>query len=253
MELGLGLRTCFSLETKDPLFVNFKLSPSEIEAVQKKLPRGFRLVPVRFFESDSTPNYWLSYNFYEIHYPKKELQAIKKVRCEINTFVQDDQGKKGIYVFCGSPYVSREKKFSILGWVCDWAERTVCFIYGCGRLIPLTYELGQRKIQVHFADGENRVALEQPLPPEERPEEVLSTDYLKYNDISFFNDAKTYDLVNVNSAFLSATFTCVDAHDLKGTSIRSVFLNRPPDRLAFHRGEITYSVVSMNSYERASI
>ena len=52
MELGLGLRTCFSLETKDPIFVNFKLSPAEIESVKALLPPGFVLKPIRFTEDE---------------------------------------------------------------------------------------------------------------------------------------------------------------------------------------------------------
>ncbi|MFM8315789.1 MAG: hypothetical protein ACKOA8_16030, partial [Deltaproteobacteria bacterium] len=89
MELGLGLRTCFSLETKDPIFVNFKLSPDEIEKVKKSLPMGFVLKPIRFCESDEIPEYWISYNFYQLKYPKPELASIKKARLEINTFVED--------------------------------------------------------------------------------------------------------------------------------------------------------------------
>src|SRR4051812_37198116 len=89
MELGLGLRTCFSLETKDPIFVNFRLSPAEADRVRKSLPAGFKLCPIRFGQSDSEAHYWISYNLYELKYPKPELQHIRKARCEINTFVED--------------------------------------------------------------------------------------------------------------------------------------------------------------------
>src|SRR5258705_9918464 len=134
LELGLGLRTCFSLETKNPIFLNFKLKPEEVKRVQDTLPRGWELQKIRFAQSDEAADYWISYNLYAIKYPKSELQHIKKVRCEINTFVTDPAGRRGVFVFSGSPYVSKQTKFDPVGVVCDMAERLVLFFYGFGKL-----------------------------------------------------------------------------------------------------------------------
>lgn len=247
MELGLGLRTCFSLDTKDPIFVNFKLSDEEAERVKKVLPPAFHLRKLRFVESDEEAAYWLSYNLYEIKYPKKELQHIKKVRCEINTFVEDKEGRKGVYVFSGSPYVSREEKKSIIGFICDMAERMVVFIYGCGRLIKLAYGITDHSVLIDFKVPGNSMRLEQPLGIPSH-EEKLSSDYWRFNDISFFNNAKTFDLVNVNNAFFSATLQKIEGTQIHTFAMESPFVNRRPDVIYFHRGEISYMVNSMNSY-----
>lgn len=240
MELGLGLRTCFSLETKDPIFLNFRLTPDETDKVRRSLPDGFELARVRFRESDAESAYWVSFNLYEIKYPKKELARIRKVRCEINTFVTDPQGRKGIYVFCGSPYVSKERKPSVLGMICDFAERLVTFIYGCGKLTGLAYELTSKRLLVSLSEGENTLSIDQEL--EEGPPERLSSDYFIYNDISFFNEGRTFDLVNVNSSFVTAEFRRVEC----GAIVQSPFFGRVPDEVLFHRGEIAYLVSSMN-------
>lgn len=245
MEMGLGLRTCFTLETRDPIFLNFRLSEEEAVRVRRELPDGFTLEKIRFFEDETSPEYWVSYNLYHLEYPKKELRAIRKVRCEINTLVRGPDGRPGVYVFCDSPYVSREEKFSPLGAICDLAERTVCFIYGCGKLIRLTYRTTDA-VEVELKEGPNRVSFRHAFKSD--GEHALSTDYCRYNDISFFNRGKTYDLVNVNSAFLSARFVCADGTALERAEVTSPFFRRKPDRVGFHRGAIAYSVTSMNLY-----
>ncbi len=246
MELGLGLRTCFSLETKDPIFLNFRLTDEEAERVRRDLPPGFTLRAVRFVESDETPSYWISYNLYELKYPRKEMSHIKKGRCEINTFVEDATGRPGILVFSGSPYVSREPRLHVWGVICDLAERMVTFIYGCGGLIPLTYRLAPDRLIVNFAEGGNVFRLEQPLERADA-EARLSTDYWRFNDISFFNGGKTYDVVNVGNSFFAARFESADPARAANFEFRSPYLkNRRPDAIYFHRGEIAYTVTSLN-------
>ncbi len=241
MELGLGLRTCFSLETKDPVFVNFKLSAREAEEVRKALPPRFTLDRVRFCDGDESPEYWISYNLYDIKYPKKELQGIKRARCEINTFVRDPAGRKGILVFCGSPYVSKEARPSLMGRICELAERMVIFIYGCGRLIPLIYELSSDVLRIEFED----VSLRLPLPAETAGVR-LSDEYAAYNDISFFNHGKTFDLVNTSSSFPAARFQSVEGAALEGLELRGPFFRRAPDKIYYHRGDIAYLVNALN-------
>jgi hypothetical protein len=246
MELGLGIRTCFSLDTRNPIFLNFRLSAAEAEAVRRTLPAGFRLEPMRFAEGDAAPEYWLSYNLYEIRYPKKELSAIRKVRCEINTYVRDPKGRRGIYVFCGSPFVSRETGAGVVGKICDLAERLVIFIYGCGRLVSLEYSVGDR-LRIALAQGDHRVDLDQPLEPAGAAAMTrLSDEYHVFNDISFFNRGATFDLVNVTSSYLTARFQRIDGAALRGCRIRGPFFDRAPDCAYLHRGSISYFVSSMN-------
>lgn len=247
MELGLGLRTCFSLETKDPIFVNFKLSASEVEKVKASLPRGFKLDPIRFTEEEDERSFWVSYNFYELKYPTPQLARIKKARLEINTFVEDPQGRKGIFVFCKSPFVSRETDKSWLGCVCDFAEWLVTKIYGCGQLTGLKFSLNHRlKVSLKAQNQMIEIDLDA-RPSSEEPQIRLSRDYLKYNDISFFNDGKSLDYVNVNSSFLQARFFCVPmSADGATVEINSPIFQRKPDVILAHRGEIAYLVNSMN-------
>jgi hypothetical protein len=226
MELGLGLKTYFSLETKDPIFVNFQLTADEAERVKRTLPPGFELQKIRFSQEDAEPAYWVSYNLYQIKYPKKELQGIKRSRCEINTFVRDAKGRKGVHVFCGSPLVSKEARPSLIGRVCELAERMVIFIYGCGKLIPLVYELGDRELKIDFRLRGNTMALRSPLPPPGAADARLSEDYWAFNDISFFNEGNTFDRVNVNSAFQRAKFQELDRSKLEAFEIESDALNR---------------------------
>jgi len=246
MEVGLGLRTCFSLETKNPIFINFKLSDVEAEKLKRFLPPHFQLQKIRFAESDETADFWLSYNLYEIQYPKRQLEKIHKVRCEINTFVLDPLGRRGVYVFCGSPYVSREEHKSMTGWICDLAEYLVSFIYGCGKLIRLTYSLTQHVLEVHLKEGGNLIALKHRFDTNTAICERLSNEYWIYNDISLFNEGKTFDLVNVNSAFLYAKFGCIEGDKLEDCQIENAFFRRKPDRVYFHRGSISYLVNSLN-------
>jgi hypothetical protein len=244
MELGLGLRTCFPLETRNPIFVNFRLNAAETDAVSASLPPGWRLMPIRFCESDPELQYFVSYNLYELKYPKPELQHIRKMRCEINTFVIDPKGRKGVFVFSGSPYVSREEKFSLIGFVCDLAERVVVWIYGVGRLTKLLYRLTPTELEIRIKEGPNYADLKQPHTLASEPTEKLSADYWEYNDISFFNDGRTHDFVHVTHAFYAARF-----HRLDGVAyppIRGPFFNRSPDEILFHFGDIPYLTNSMN-------
>lgn len=245
MELGLGLRTCFSLETRNPIFLNFRLSDEEARKVQASLPAGFTLRKIRFCQSDDEAAYWISYNLYEIAYPKPELRHIRKARCEINTFVTDTKGRAGVYVFSGSPYVSREMRPSVMGKICDLAERAVIWIYGCGKLIPLTYELTADRLHIALDQGPNRLQLDQPLR-DDKADERLSGDYARFNDISFFNEGRTFDLVNVNSAFHEARFHRLEGSHLKNIQMKGPFFARSPEVVYFHRGEIAYSVTAMN-------
>ncbi len=248
MELGLGLTTCFSLETKDPIFVNFKLSEAEANRVRALLPAGFKLCPIHFTDTDTERHYWVSYNLYELKYPRPELQNIRKARCEINTFVEDQLGRKGIFVFSGSPYVSEERQFSVLGTICDFAERLVTFIYGCGRLIPLRYDVAVDAVNIHFTHGENHLRLDAGALESAFPKVALSTDYWHYNDISIFNHGKSYDLVNVGSSFYAARFLALPPDAIDGFKIISPLFagERKPDAVYLHRGEISYLINSMN-------
>lgn len=241
MELGLGLKTFFALETTDPIFVNFKLSIEEADAVRKRLPSGFTPQKVRFTDEDPAPEYWVSYNLYLIKYPKPELAHIRRARCEINTFVTDAKGRKGILVFSGSPLVSTDEQPSAIGRICELAERMVIFIYGCGKLVPLKYELGRDKLEIAF-EG---FSLRQPLI-ESKATTRLSEDYLAFNDISFFNEGKTFDLVNTNSRFTAARFHAIDGSALKDARVEGPFFKRAPDKVYYHRGDIAYLVDALN-------
>ncbi len=245
MELGLGLKTYFSLETKNPIFINFKLTPEEVDKIQSQLPPGFTIQRVRFTHLDENPHYWISYNFYELKYPKPELASVKKARLEINTFVQDAQGRKGIFVFCGSPFVSVENRWTVLGSICDFAEWLVTKIYGVGRLVPIQFNVGD-KLKVGFKSSVHSVNIEADIQ-ESNPQDKsrLSRDYWEFNDISFFNQGKTCDYVNVNSSFYSAEFFKVNMEQVTEPCV-SPFFKRVPDEIWVHRGEISYLVNSMN-------
>ncbi|MBM4304987.1 MAG: hypothetical protein FJ112_11775 [Deltaproteobacteria bacterium] len=245
MELGLGLRTCFSLDTKNPIFINFKLTEEELVQVKKQLPAGFKIQPIRFTENELEPSYWISYNFYELKYPKTELSAVKKARLEINTFVLDALGRPGVFVFCDSPFVSKETKLSVIGFICDFAEWLVTKIYGVGQMIPLQFSLDE-KVRVNFKTSKHQMEVELPIPElEPGGGEKLSVDYWRFNDISFFNQGKTCDYVNVNSSFFMAEFVAISASQVSQNCVSPVF-NRKPDRILVHRGEISYLVNSMN-------
>jgi hypothetical protein len=245
MELGLGLRTCFSLETRNPIFINFKLSSEEVKKVQESLPSGFSLKPMRFLGSDTQPEYWISYNIYELLYPKPELAEIKKARLEINTFVEDAQGRPGIFVFCGSPFVSKETEATFKGKMCDFAEWLVTKIYGCGRLTSLSFSLTDR-LQVKFERGVHQFNLNVEVPSTDKTEgHALSADYWRYNDISFFNGGRTLDFVNVNNSFYQARFVSVPPQQLT-QPCAGLFFFRAPDSVLVHRGDISYLVNSLN-------
>jgi hypothetical protein len=202
--------------------------------------------------------YWVSYNVYELAYPRPEMAAIRKVRCEVNTFVTDGHGRDGVYVFCGSPFVSREERRSVLGMLCDAAERLVIMLYGCGRLTRLRYELGEHTLRIDLDETDGQIALDVPLRPASgRRAERLSDDYHRFNDVSFFNGGKTYDLVTANSAFVLAGFESVEldpsnASPQAPAPVAGPFFRRWPDRVFVHRGSIGYLVTTLNRATRAS-
>ncbi len=244
MEFGLGLKTYFCLKTLNPIFINFKLTPEERELLQKKLPPGVKLQPIQFWASDTQAEYYLSYNLYAIEYPKKELQHIQKVRCEINTFVTDPHGRQGIYVFCGSPFVSKEMKLSFIQWIVDIAERVVMWIYRVGELIPFQYELTKNHITIDLQTREHELVINSNLSS--LSQEALSEDYQRFNDYSFFNGAKTFDRVNTTSDFTLARFYQLDPKTLQDVRVRNPFFNRAPDSLHFYHGSIPYLVDALN-------
>lgn len=240
MEIGLGLSNRFLLETSNPIFINFCLTPEEAKRVRAELSPGFTLQKIRFCENDPEQQFWLSYNAYELVYPKKELQSIKKIRCEVNTFVTDEHGRAGIYVFAGSPFVSKERRFSILGHICDFAERLVQLVYGCGRLASLDYRL-QDKLHFSLSTKFHSCVLEVSLS--EGKSDRLSDDYHRFNDISFFNSGRSWDAVFVDSRYLRARFGSV----CTGLPIVTTpFFERAPDVVYYHRGKLAYLVDAMN-------
>lgn len=239
MELGLGLKTYFCLETRDPIFLNFRLSAEEIAKVRGALPPGFRLEPIRFSDEHSQPDFWVSFNLYHIRYPKPELAGVRRARCEINTFVTDAQGRKGVYVF--SPLVSKEDRPSAIGRLCELAERTVLWIYGCGKLLPLVYETTGGRVHVAFDEAAHGASANYGMNG--TAERRLSEEYVAFNDISFFNGGKTFDQVNVDSRFALARFQRLEGD---GAPVRSPFFNRAPDEILFHRGNISYLVDALN-------
>lgn len=249
MELSLGLRPYFSLRTRNPIFINFRLTNSERESVERTLPSGFTLRPLRFTTSDDEPAYWLSYNVYELRYPKKEMAHLRKARCEINTFVTDRAGREGVFVFCGSPFVSQEERPSAMGRIADWAERIVIFLYGCGRLTRLRFTLTEERLIVELDETESRLDIDVPVAAE-GGEDRLSPDYHRFNDVSFFAGGTTYDLVSVDSAFGRATLQRVEAASLAPLSVVSPFFDRAPDQLYIHRGEIGYLVNALHRTDR---
>jgi hypothetical protein len=244
LELSMGLRTTFSLETKDPLFANFRLSAAEESLVRAALPAGFTLEPLRFTDADAAAAYWVSYNFYELKYPSKELASVRKARLEINTFVRDAEGRAGVFVFAGSPYVSKEEGASILGKICDAAESLVIWIYGCGRLLPLLYRPSDGLV-ARLADGPNHVEADLAAAGWSGAFR-LSDDYWRFNDISFFNGGATHDFVYVSRAFFAARFQLLDAAAAARLRFRSAFFDRAPDAVYLHRGEIPYLVNALN-------
>ena len=245
MELSLGLRPLLPLETRNPVFMNFRLTEAERDEVRRALPAGFELRPLRFFADDPEPAFWVSYNLYAIKYPRPELAGVRKARCEINTFVRDAAGRDGVFVFCGSPYVSREDGGSFFGKLCDAAEKLVVLLYGCGRLTSLRYDLDEDRLGIALEADENIVAADVALtsaPAEAR----LAEDYARFNDISFFNGGRTFDLVNVNSLFSLARFERIEDDRLAAVRVRGPFFARPPDGIYFHRGEIPYLVSALH-------
>jgi hypothetical protein len=249
LELSLGLRPAFNLATKDPAFVNFRLDAAEADAVRGVLPPGFTLCALRFAASDDEPAFWVSYNLYELRHPKKEMAHIRKVRCEINTFVRDPSGRQGVFVFAGSPLVSAEEARDPIARVADMAERLVMFLYGCGRLVRLRYALGTADLRISFDEVGSKVDLEVPVPDVES--ERLSDDYHRFNDVSFFAEGRTFDLVSVDSSYVLARFARVDAAAVEAVRVTSPFFQRAPDAIYVHRGDVSYFVNALHAAARA--
>lgn len=252
MEMSLGLRPLLPLATRNPVFVNFRLDAVERARVESALPAGFELRPLRFMDGDAEPAFWVSYNLYAIGYPRPELAGVKKARCEINTFVRGPDGREGVFVFCGSPYVSREMEGSFFGKLCDAAEKLVVLLYGCGRLTTLRYEVAADRLAIALAEDRNEVALDLPLAAEAPAEARLSDDYAGFNDVSFFNGGRTFDLVHIDSAFGRARFQAVDAGALATARIAGPFFDRSPDAVYLHRGEISYLVSALHRVPRSA-
>jgi hypothetical protein len=248
LELTLGLRPYFTLQTRNPIFVNFRLSAGEAEAVRRALPAGFTLCPIRFTEGDDEAAFWISYNLYELRYPRPEMARVRKVRCEINTFVRDAEGRAGVLVFCGSPLVSRGDGTSAIEKVADLAERLVLSLYGCGRLVPLRFELTETALHVALEETEAALAVDLALLPHPagRPPRRLSDEYYRFNDVSFFRGGQTHDLVFAGSEFLLARWEEIDPGSLASVAARSPFFQRPPDRIYLHRGTISYLVSALH-------
>lgn len=245
MEMSLGIRPVLPLATRNPVFLNFRLSESERQAVAAALPHGYELRPLRFAESDASASFWISYNIYSIQYPRPELAAVRKARCEINTFVRDPDGREGVFVFCGSPFVSREENGNFWGRLCDAAERLVVLLYGCGQLTRLRYELTNDHLVVGLDEAGQRIEID--VPAAATPaDEKLSDDYVRFNDVSFFNNGKTFDLVSVNSAFTLARLARIEDHSLSSASVQGPFFSRAPDRVYYHRGDIGYLVSALH-------
>lgn len=245
MEMSLGLRPLLPLATRNPVFVNFALDDDERAKVAAALPAGYELRSLRFLASDESPRFWVSYNLYSIGYPRPELAGVKKARCEINTFVVDREGRAGVFVFGGSPYVSVEEGGSFWGKLCDAAERLVVLLYGCGRLTRLRYDLTDERLAIELEEGSNRVSIDVPTASG-AAHERLSDEYARFNDVSFFNEGKTFDLVNVNSSFGAARFSSIDADALAAARVSGSFFDRAPDAIHYHRGEIDYIVSALH-------
>ncbi len=246
LELTLGLRPYFTLQTRNPIFVNFRLSDGEADAVRGALPAGFTLCPIRFTASDDEAAFWISYNLYELRYPRPEMAAVRKVRCEINTFVRDAEGRAGVLVFCGSPLVSRSDGASTIEKVADLAERLVLHLYGCGRLVPLRFELTETSLLVALDELEAALAVDLALQPAARPPQRLSDEYYRFNDVSFFRGGQTHDLVSAGSEFILAGWEEIDRGSLASVAARCPFFQRPPDRIYVHRGTISYLVSALH-------
>jgi hypothetical protein len=246
LELGLGLKTFFLLETESPIFIHFNLTEEETNRLKQALPKGFSLCPIRMTESQIEPRYAISYNAYRILYPKAELKDVVKARLEINTYVQDSFGRKGILVFSGSPIVSKETGSNPLGKICDFAERLVIWIYGCGKLRPMKYQLSEKDLHFQFSDQDHQIDISLALPST-TSDEPLSKEYWQHNDISFFNQGRTEDFVFVNSRFYETKFRKVSESELSKIKISGpLFKNRSPDALFYSHQKIPYLVNALN-------
>ncbi len=237
--MGFGISPYFSLCTQNLIFINFKLTEDEAKLIEQHLPSAIKLKRIRFFSKEEVSHYWLSYHFYDVFYPIKEIKG--KSRCDIITFVEDQKGRKGIYVLDNSPFVSKENGFSIT----EVVERIVMFTYSCGQLIPLKLELTNSQIEIGLVDKKTRIDLKHKLR-DCAAINALSSDYWEYIDISFLNNAKTYDLVSVNSQFYQAKFSEIKGEEIDEFSIKDPFLNRNPDFIYYYPGKVSYLLSSLH-------
>jgi hypothetical protein len=127
----------------------------------------------------------------------------------------------------------------------------VIAIYGCGRLIPLEYGLGETELRAEFSEGANQFTLIQDVAAAKLRDDLqLSEDYWRYNDISFFRNGRSIDYVQVNSAFYLARLDETDPRNIKDWKFSSPFFpkeaQRKPDQILVHRGEIAYLVNALN-------
>lgn len=238
----MGLKAYFSLETRNPIFINFRLSSEERLKVEKDLAQGFTLQPIRLLETDPEPYYWLTLNAYNIRYPRPELKSVSKSRLEVNIYVCDAKGRKGIYVV--SPYVSKEMGGSILGKICDLAERLVMGIYGCGNLVPLEYAISNSNIT--FRIHKDGISADISSGWSGGDLVKMSRDYIIHNDISFFNRGRTRDRVLTDSRFSLGRFVSPPREAFEKWSCKTDYFNRRPDSVFFHIGEISYTVDALN-------
>ena len=177
------------------------------------------------------------------------LPGDASVRCEINTFVRDPAGRQGVFVFAGSPLVSAEETKDPLARIADMAERLVMFLYGCGRLVRLRYALGPADLRAAFDEVGSKLELDVPVPAEET--ERLSDDYHRFNDVSFFAEGRTFDLVTFDSSYVLARFARVEPAALEGVRVTSPFFERAPDAIYVHRGDVSYFVSALHATARA--
>ena len=81
------------------LYVNFKLSDKESTYINEYIKResSLELVPISLFPDEKAANY-LSVNIYNCTSPVFLNDNVKTTRCEINTYVKNNEGKYGTVI-----------------------------------------------------------------------------------------------------------------------------------------------------------
>lgn len=251
LELGLGLKPYFKLETLNPLFLNFKLQGDELERLRRLLPPGYEPEPLRFMESDDERHHRVSLNVYEVVSPDPRLRRLTRSRLEINAFVRDSEGSRGILVFHDSPFVSRSSCTTFLARRSDAIEQMVIALYGCGSLRDLSYELQERSLGLSLSSPSVEIRTEgASLPILEQDEGLLlAADVWRFNDNAIFNGGRTRDFVFVNSSFRVARFQSLPVDLCRQIRVKTKIFERSPDEVLWHRGPIDYLVCSLNAAE----